>query len=130
MSILPLAQLSQAADLFTENFFVFDIVSTNTLGRWQETVEPDRKISGVIQTSDPKKISFDADGAISDGTLMLHTRSTLSAYDLSQDGQVIRQTYVRYKGEIWKLNQLTNWKPKTGKYNLYYLTKYTNIGNI
>ena len=126
---LPLP-LAAAADLFVEQVVVFESVSTKTLGRWDDVQGSDRVISGVIQTSKEKVVSVDEDGAISNGTLMLHTRETLFAYDLSQDGQVLTQTYVRYGSEVWKLNELTDWPVKTQGYNLYYLTKYTNIGGI
>lgn len=127
---LPLYELAGAADLFIETFIAYDTVSTKTLGRWDAVVEADRTMYGVIQTDKTKAVNLAEDGALSTGTLMLHTRETLSANDLSQDGQVLRQTYVRYKAEVWKLNTLTNWLPKTGSYNLYFLEKYTNIGGL
>lgn len=126
---LPLP-LSAAADLLVEQIIVFESVGTKNLGRWDNVQGVDRIISGVIQTSKEKTLEIAEDGALSDGLLMLHTRETLSAYDLSQDGQVLTQTYARYVGEVWKLNELTDWPIKTQGYNLYYLTKYTNIGGI
>jgi hypothetical protein len=126
---LPLP-LSAAPDLFVESFIGYDEVSTKTLGRWSVVVEADRTITGVIQTDKSKDVRLDEDGALSSGTLMLHTRETLSANDLSQDGQVLRQTYVRYMAEVWKLHRLTDWPVKTQGYNLYYLEKYTNIGGL
>ena len=122
--------LSPGGDQFVEQFIAYDSVSTKNLGRWSEVQEADRPISGVIQTDKTKNVRLDEDGALSQGTLMLHTRETLSANDLSQDGQVLRQTYVRYGGEVWKLSSLTDWLPKTGSYNLYFLEKYTNIGGL
>lgn len=123
---LPLP-LAAAADLFVEKFNAYDTVSTKTLGRWNAVKDPDKVISGVIQTDSEKAVSLGSDGALSDGNLMLHTRATVSANDLSQDGQTLTQTYVRYKGEIWKLSTLTNWRDKTENYGKFLLTKYTNI---
>lgn len=122
--------LGDAGDQFVEQFIAYDTVSTKTLGRWTPVQEADRVIWGVIQTDKNKVVNLSEDGALSTGSLVLNTRQTLSANDLSQDGQVLRQTYVRYKAEVWKLNALTNWLPKTGSYNLYFLEKYTNIGGL
>lgn len=127
---MPFAPVSRAADLFTEQVVIFDSVSTKTLGRWDNVQGIDRIISGVIQTRKAKKVDIAEDGAISDGDVMLHTRETLTAYDLSQDGQVLTQTFARYGGEVWKLSELTDWPVKTQGYNLYYLTKATSIGGI
>lgn len=126
---LPLP-LGGAADLFVESITVYDVVSTKEVGRWVDTPGDDYVIGGVIQTRDERDIQFDSDGSISQGTLMLHTRFDLSAFDLSQDGQTLLQTYVRYEGDVWKLSRLTNWSAKTQNYKLYYMTKYTNIGGI
>lgn len=127
---LPLP-LGGAADFFAEKIVVYDVVGTkNDVGRWVNTPGDDYIISGVIQTKDEKGIQFDSDGSISQGTLMLHTRFDLSAYDLSQDGQTLLQTFVRYQGDVWRLSRLTNWVNKTQNYNLYYMTKYTNIGGL
>lgn len=128
---LPLP-LGGAADFFSEKIVVYDVVGTKSDvgGRWVNTAGEDYTISGVIQTHDEKAIQFDADGSISQGTLMLHTRFNLSAYDLSQDGQTTLQTFVRYQGDVWRLSRLTNWVNKTQNYNLYYMTKYTNIGGL
>ena len=130
---LPLP-LAAAADLFAEKIAVYDSTTTKTLGRWSSVKGPVRIISGVIQTSKEKKVAVDEDGAISNGNLMLHTRETLFAYDLSQEqaGGIITQTYAIYGalGEVWKLNEFTNWPVKTQGYNLYYLTKFTDIGGI
>ncbi len=123
---LPLP-LAAAADLFVESFSAYDTTSVLSDGRWVPTQEADRTISGVIQTDKEKDVLLESDGALSDGDLMFHTRSAVSANDLSQDGQVLRQTYVRYGDEVWKLQRLSNWKPKAQGYNKYSLTKYTNI---
>lgn len=126
---LPLP-LACAADFFSEAITVFDCTSVKEVGRWVDTPGDDYTISGVIQTHDEKGVQFDRDGSISQGTLMLHTRATLYAYDLSQDGQTSLQTYVRYQGDVWRLSRLTNWNTKTQNINLYYMTKYVNIGGI
>lgn len=126
---LPLP-LAAAANLFIEKFFVFNVISSETptdSGRQEGAKEPDRLISGVIQTDKNKEVSVASDGSISDGNLMLHTQDILSAADLSQDGQTNTQSYVRYKGEIWKVNELSNWAVKADNYKLYLLTKYTNV---
>lgn len=124
---LPLP-LANAANLFIEKFVAYNVVWSKTLGQWTGAVEPDRIISGVIQTRKEKQVTLSSDGALSDGDLMLHTKDSVSATDLSQQvGQTFTQTYVRYKNEVWKLSELTNWRPKTQDYGLYYLTKYTNI---
>jgi hypothetical protein len=126
---LPLP-LACAADFFSETITVYDVVATKSIGRWVGTPGEDYTISGVIQTKDERGIKFDSDGAISQGTLMLHTRATLSAYDVSQDGQTLTQTFVRYQGDVWRLSRLTNWNVKTQNVNLYYMTKYVNIGDL
>lgn len=126
---LPLP-LACASDFFSEKITVFDMTSEKAVGRWIDTPGEDYTISGVIQTHDEKGVQFDSDGSLSQGTLMLHTRANLKAYDVSQDGQTKTQTFVRYQGDVWRLSRLTNWNVKTQNVNLYYMTKYVNIGGL
>ena len=125
---LPLP-LAGAANLFVETFTAFDTTYTLINGRWTLAVEPDRLISGVIQSDKGKFDLVKSDGSLSDGTLILHTRDAVSMSDLSQsDGSINRQTYVKYKNETWKLNEIdVGWREKTQNYGRFILTKFTDI---
>ena len=123
---LPLP-LAAGANLFSQPITAYDEVFSLVNGRAQTVTEPDRTIYGVIQTRGDKRVTLGSDGALSDGGLLLHTTHTVSAADVSQEGTTNRQTYVKYRGEVWKLFELANWKDKAQNYNKYRLTKYTKI---
>jgi len=124
---LPLP-LAEAAHLFIEKFIAYDVTSVLVDGRWEETIEPDRIINGVIQTQNSREIELDSDGAIADGTMLLHTKSIIYAYDLSFDtGEETKQTYIRYKSNVWKLQQRDNWTVKCQGFNQYILIRYTKL---
>lgn len=123
---LPLP-LAGAANLFSQKITVYDETFTLVNGRTQRVTDPDRIISGVIQTRKDKDVDLESTGALSDGNLLLHTTHDVFAADLSQEGTTDRQTYVKYDGEVWKVNKLGQWTDKTQNYNKYLLTKYTEI---
>ncbi len=121
---LPLP-LAQAANFFSELITVYDTTTVLVLGREQNTQEPDRLIKGVIQVREDS-MDIGDDGNISDGVFMLHTKETLSAYDTGEDGEIRRQTYVRFSQDVWKTTRIFDWASKTQGYNLYLLTRYSN----
>ena len=128
---LPLP-LAGAAILFTEKITAFDATITRVSGRDQKVVSADRIISGVIQSEKQKEIELKSDGALSDGLLRLHTRAEVFIADMSQDtGEGIAQTYIRYQGEVWKLNKTdVGWAEKTQGFRKYIMTKYTNVDEL
>lgn len=126
---LPLP-LAQAADMFIEPDLLtaFDITWTRVDGRQIKVKGPNYTFSGVIQPDTDREVSLEADGALSDGTMLLHTREVLGVADMSQlTGEEDRQTYVQFTGELWKVNEPTRWSSKTQNYRIYGLTKDTNL---
>lgn len=126
---LPLP-LAQAADMFIETDLLtaFDVSWTLVDGRQDRVQGSDYTFSGIIQPKEDRKVSLGADGALSDGTMLLHTRRVLFVSDLSQEsGELIIQTYIKFNDELWKINAPANWSTKTQNYKVYELTKYTNV---
>ncbi len=128
---LPLP-LADAANLFIEKIVAFDATITRVSGRANKIISPDRIISGVIQSERQKEVKLASDGALSDGMLRLHTRADIFIADMSQDGgEKTVQTYIRYQGEVWKLNETdVGWAEKTQGFRKYTMTKYTNIDEL
>lgn len=118
-----------AVNIFSRNITAYDKTQSLVVGRVQTVKEANRSIRGVIQPATDKDIALLSDGAVSEGTLVLHTSSTVSAYDLSQNNQNQRQTYVIYSGEHWRLTAIQNWSDKNGGTNRYILTKSVSIDN-
>lgn len=122
--------VNAALNVFATAIVAFDITGERISGRWTPTQEPDRKIKGIIQPADDKTVALLPDGAESDGAQILHTSATVSAYDVTNDSEVDRQTYVRHAGEVWKLWKTQNWALHTaGAINRYILTKYRDVDN-
>jgi hypothetical protein len=119
--------VNQAAYFFSQPITAYETTGTRVNGKEVRVVAADRTIYGVIQPADPKEIELYSDGALSSGSLILHTTYPVSAYDVGQSGQVTSQTYVRYKGETWKLWKIANWDDKTFGFNRYLMEKYKNI---
>lgn len=116
-------------NIFATPIICFDITSEKVKGRDVTNQDADRKIKGVIQPADNKAIALLPDGAESDGAQVLHTAAAVSAYDVTNNGEVKRQTYVRHAGEVWKLWRVQNWAIHTGNINRYILTKYRDVNN-
>lgn len=75
----------------------------NQPGRWQQTAEPERSISGVIQPADERALSLLPEGDRSGGALLIHTHARLSWYDVEQGATSNRQTLVRYDDSLWRV---------------------------
>lgn len=117
-----------ASNFFSEKITAYDVTWNLIAGRQVATLGFDYHVFGAIQPKDNKRVELGSDGALSDGNLMLFTCDILKMSDLSQqDGQSNVQTYLKSKGETWKVNEIGNWNYHTSGVNEYRLTKYTNI---
>lgn len=95
--------LHPALNLFASRISVYDLVGERVAGRWQQTAEPERSISGVIQPADERALSLLPEGDRSGGALLIHTHARLSWYDVEQGATSNRQTLVRYDGSLWRV---------------------------
>ena len=95
--------LHPALNLFASRISVYDLVGERVAGRWQQTAEPERSISGVIQPADERALSVLPEGDRSDGAVLIHTRVRLNWYDVEQGATSNRQTLVRYDGSLWRV---------------------------
>lgn len=119
-----------ALNIFATPVTAFDITGSRVDGRWVPVQEADRKIKAAIQPADDKTVALLPEGAESDGAQILHTSAAVAAYDVTNDSEETRQTYVRHAGEVWKLWKTQNWALHTaGGINRYILTKYRDVDN-
>lgn len=95
--------LNPALNLFASRVSVYDLVGERVAGRWQQTAEPERSISGVIQPADERALSLLPEGDRSSGALLIHTHARLNWYDVEQGATSNRQTLVRYDGSLWRV---------------------------
>lgn len=95
--------LHSALNLFASRISVCDLVGERVAGRWQQTAEPERSISGVIQPADERALSLLPEGDRSSGALLIHTHARLNWYDVEQGTTSNRQTLVRYDGSLWRV---------------------------
>ena len=95
--------LNPALNLFASRISVYDLVGERVAGRWQQTAEPERSISGVIQPADERALSLLPEGDRSSGALLIHTHARLNWYDVEQGETSNRQTLVRYDGSLWRV---------------------------
>ena len=95
--------LHSALNLFSSRISVYDLVGERVAGRWQQTAEPERSISGVIQPADERALSLLPEGDRSSGALLIHTHARLNWYDVEQGATSNRQTLVRYDGSLWRV---------------------------
>ena len=95
--------LNPALNLFASRISVYDLVGERVAGRWQQTAEPERSISGVIQPADERALSLLPEGDRSGGALLIHTHARLSWYDVEQGATSNRQTLVRYDDSLWRV---------------------------
>ena len=95
--------LHPVLNLFASRISVYDLVGERVAGRWQQTAEPERSISGVIQPADERALSLLPEGDRSSGALLIHTHARLSWCDVEQGATSNRQTLVRYDGSLWRV---------------------------
>lgn len=123
MIILP---LMPAINLFASSITVYDLVGERVAGRWQQTAEPERTISGVIQPADERALSVLPEGDRSDGAVLIHTRARLNWYDVEQGATCNRQTFIRHGGSLWRVVKPQDWSTNTPGIWRYIATRYVN----
>ena len=123
MIILP---LMPAMNVFASSITVYDLLGSRIEGRWQETAEPDRRISGVIQPADERVLSILPEGDRSDGAVLVHTQARLSWYDVEQGATSNRQTIIRHGGSVWRVVKPQDWTTHTPGIWRYIAIRYLN----
>lgn len=99
--VLPALQLYQRNDIV-----VFDVTVTDgTDRRPVETVGNNYTIIGILQPASPEQIAELPEGERTDSAKLIHTRTELKINGTGKDGQ----SYIRYGGDIWKVNPKSKW---------------------
>ena len=118
--------VQDALNLFCESISVYDITFTLVLGRYERVQGPDRLVAGSI-IPDGRITDLTVNGALSHGQMTLYTTDTIVIADATATTVENSQTYMRYNGEIWKLDAITNWQQKTDGIKRYAMTKYRDV---
>ncbi len=108
----------------------FDVIySRDTFGAQAASREPNRAFSGVIQPAGDNLTKLLPEGAQSDGAMVLHTASPISAATNTQDTENNTQTYIIQNGNYWKAWAVQDWQPHQ-KIARYLLTRYLNVDEL
>jgi hypothetical protein len=94
-------------------------------GRWKPGADTVRKIRAIVLQLKPEELHLPAQGEISAGGIVLHTRATLYFTDLTGKGDALqaRQSFVQYGGYCFRV-VADGLMKNNADYNTYQAVRY------
>ncbi|MBL4769539.1 MAG: hypothetical protein JKY94_17835 [Rhodobacteraceae bacterium] len=124
--ILPLPLLPALA-LFSETLAAFDQIRTEVKGQAVRTDGPDYTLTGSFQPAGANTVRLMPEGTNASGLRVLKTPQTLHFLESGEVSTDNTQTFIRYRGNVWRIVQELDWQAYGG-FNGYICERYLRQG--